>query len=102
PSSNRHLHSREAVLRRTVVIVIQRVARGLRGTEIRLDQRIGVARLARCQRTTTAAIFAGAILPTFLLAEIWQHVVIGPTDESIRGPAVIIAAVAAHVGHRID
>ena len=73
-----HLHSREAILPLTVVVVIEFVARAGGGLQISIDQRVPVARFARGHRSVTAAIGGRAALPAFLAAKVGQHVGIRP------------------------
>ena len=44
--ADRHLHAREAILDRAVVVIVERVAGASRRFEIGVDQRVLVARLA--------------------------------------------------------
>ena len=53
------------------------------------------------ERTIAAAPGVGSAFPGFLLLEVGQHLVIGEAGEPIGGPAVIVAAVATHIGHGI-
>src|SRR5262249_7257764 len=54
------------------------------------------------ERAVAAAIGAGAALPGFLLAEIGKRVRVGPGRQAARRPAVVVAAVAARIGHGVD
>src|SRR4029077_19850524 len=57
---------------------------------------------ADAQGPVAAAIVAGAALPGFLAAEIGQDIGVGPAGEPRGGPAVVVALVAADIGHRVD
>ena len=100
--ADRHLDAREAVLLGAVVIVGRRMAGLAAGVQIRLDQRVGVARVLDGERPVAAAIRVRAALPALLPPEIGQHVRVGPARQAVRGPAVVVGAVAADIGHRVD
>jgi hypothetical protein len=78
------------------------------GGEAGFDDRVGVTRRADAERPLIAtkggiaAIIAGAALPRFLPAEVRQDIGIRPAGEPGGGPAVVIAGVAADIGHRVD
>jgi hypothetical protein len=97
-----HLHSGEAILPLAVIVVIEFVARAGGGFQIRIDERILIARFARSHRSVAPAIVARAAFPAFLAAEIGQHVIVRPPAQAVRGPAGVVAAVAAHMSHGID
>ena len=100
--ADRHLPPREAFLLAAVEVVSPPVAgRGARGRES-FDDRIGKACIPRRQRAIAAAIGIGAAFPAFLPPEIGQHMCIGPLCEACGGPAIVIAAMAANVRHRVD
>src|SRR5712671_612781 len=100
--THRHLPAAETLLARAVVVGGRRMARrGARGRE-GVDQRIGETRGAHRERAVAAAEIAGAAFPRFLPAEIGQHMRIGPFRQAGGRPAVVVAAVAPHIGHGVD
>src|SRR5216684_1771681 len=100
--ANCHLHAGNAMLLRSVVIIIVGMA-GLDGRfDIGVDERILVSRLAYRERALPASIEACAALPGFLPAEIGEHVGIGPAGCAVCRPTIVVGAVAAHIRHGID
>ena len=100
--AHRHLPDAKTFLLGAVVIGRGLVARGKPCRRKRIDQRIGKPRHLRRQRAVAAAIKARAALPGFLAPEIRQHMHIGPRRKARGRPAVVIAAMAAHIGHGVD
>ncbi len=72
------------------------------GVDPGLIERVARLRPLRAERARAAAIFVLAALPGLAPFEIGQHVRIGPAARALLGPAVIIAAVAARIGHHVD
>ena len=97
-----HLPGAEAFLLGAVIVGRRLVSGGAAGRGEGIDQRVVKTRRLRRQRTLAAAIETGAAFPGFLAAEIGQHAGIGPSAQSGRRPALVIAGMAAHIGHRID
>jgi hypothetical protein len=97
-----HLNACKAVLLRAVVVVGHRQAGGSGSVDIGVAERILVAGHFRYERTIAAAIDVGAALPALLSPEIRQDMRIGPIRQALRGPAGIVGAVAAGVGHCVD
>ena len=100
--AHRHLPDAKTFLLGAVVIGRGLVARGKPRRGEGIDQRIGKPRHLRRQRTVAAAIKARAALPGFLAPEIRQHMSIRPRREPGGGPAIVIAAMAARIGHGVD
>src|SRR5947209_18563749 len=102
PVANRHLHAGNAMLLCGVIIIIVGMA-GLDSCfDIGVDERIFISRLAYRERAVPAAIEACASFPGLLPPKIGEHVGIGPARCTVRCPAIVVGAVAAHIGHGID
>src|ERR1700721_1763071 len=57
---------------------------------------------ANTQRSLAAAVLVGAAGPGFLAPEIWEHMGVGPVFQAALGPPVVVGAVSANIGHRVD
>jgi hypothetical protein len=99
---DRHLHACKAVLLGAVVILGRRQAGSAGSIHIGVAKRILVARRFRHQRTVAPAIGVASALPALLPPEIRQRMRVGPTRQTCRRPAVVIGAIAANIGHRVD
>ena len=102
PVADRVLAAAEALALRAVVIVRHRQARLARRLHPRGEQRIVGLGEFGAERAVAAAIFIGAALPGLAAAEIGQAVGVAPAVRAVPRPAVVIAAVAARVGHDVD
>ncbi len=92
----------ESLLLLAVVIVAHRQAGRAGSLQPGVVERIaGLCELG-ADRAGSAAPPIGAALPGLAAPEIGQHVGIGPAARTLLRPAVIIAAVAAGIGHHID
>jgi hypothetical protein len=100
--ADRHLHDREALLLAAVVVLDCPIACFPSGGREGVHDRIRVARVLSRERAVAATKSVGPFLPRFLTPEVWKHVRIRPCRQAVGGPAVIVAAIAAHVGHGID
>jgi hypothetical protein len=100
--ADRLLHPPKPFLLGAVVVGRLRHLQRRAGREAGLDQRVRKGRGPHGERPVAAAIVAGAGLPCFLPAEIGQHLGMGPALAPRRGPPVVIAPVAANIGHRVD
>src|SRR4051794_29889278 len=100
--ADRRLPAAETLLLCAVVIVSPWMPGSLARCGKGFDERVFVARPRCRQRSVTAAIFVSTALPAFLAEEIGQHMRIGPVRQARFGPAVVIAAMAAHIGHRVN
>ena len=96
------LAAAEALLLFAVVVGRHRIAAGLGGFEPGLVERVlGLGELG-AERSLTAAIRVGTVLPGFAAPEIGQHVRIGPAARTLLRPAVVVASIAARIGHDVD
>src|SRR5215471_12719621 len=96
------LQPAETLLLLRVVVLGERMPDARAGFQKRLAKRIFIAVEPRRQRSVAAAVCIGTALPRFLPPEIREHVRVGPAKETRRRPAVIVAAMAAHISHRVD
>ena len=93
----------DAVVLRPVEVVVPFQARPLRRLDIGIDQRLLERGEAHAERAVGAAIGTCAALPGLLLAEVGQRMRVGPARQVVLlGPAVVVAAVAARIGHGVD
>ena len=87
---------------RAVVVFGHREARGLGGVEPGVVDGIGGLGEFGADRPVAAAPRIGAALPGLATPEIGQHVGIGPAARTLLRPAVVVAAIAAGIGHHVD
>ena len=96
------LRAAESFLTRAVIVRRRRMACRNARLQKRIGERIGKVWHRGRKRPVAAAIGVGPALPILLPPEIGQHVRIGPVRQAHPGPAVIVAAMAAHIGHGVD
>ncbi len=99
----RELRQADAFEARAVEVRIPRVA-GLRaGLDERARIHAGLHHVGHVERAARAVVLAVAPeLVVLGLAEVRQNVGVAPAGVALRGPAVVVAAVAAHVHHPVD
>ena len=85
-----------------VEVVVPFQAGRLARRGVGLDQRVLEGGPAGASGPVAAAIRAWRRPPRFPASEIGQRVRIGPGRQSVRGPAVVVAAVTARIGHGVD
>ena len=100
--ADRRLQPAETLLLPGVVVLGERMPGARACFQERLAERIFIAVEPGRQRSVATAVGIGAALPRFLPPEIREHVRVGPAGETRYRPAVIVAAMAAHIGHRVD
>ncbi len=98
----RHLVHTDAFLFGAVEVVIAALARLFGGLDEDLAEAVRAAQVHHVQRPAAAVKGVGATFVVFGAFEVGQHVVIRPARIALRGPAVVIASVAACVDHRVD
>ena len=92
----------ETFLLLAVVVVGHGKARGLRRLEPGVVDRIAGLGEFGADRPRAAAPRILAALPGLAALEVGQHVGIGPAARALLRPAVVVAAVAAGIGHHVD
>ena len=99
---DRHVHRPEAFL----AIAVHVGGAGVAGLHAGFDkgrvERVGQGAARGVQRAGVAAIVVAARAETLGLAEVGQHLGIGPAGRAALGPAVVIQGVAADIGHAVD
>src|SRR5215471_8924910 len=96
------LAAAESFLLFAVVVVGHRKARSLGGLEPGpVDRIAGLGELG-ADRPGAAAPGVVAALPGLAAPEVGQHVGIGPAARALLRPAIVVAAVAAGIGHDVD
>ena len=92
----------EAFLLPAIIVVGHGEARGLGGVEPGVVDGIGGLRELGADRPCSAAPRICAALPGLAAFEIREHVGIGPAERTLLRPAVVVAAIAAGIGHHVD
>ena len=92
----------EALLLRGIEITRHRLAQLLAGRDKGLDQRIGETCAHGAQRPLATTVFTRSVFPGLGLAKVRQGMGIRPIQQAAGGPAVVVTAMAAHIGHHID
>src|SRR6202035_36245 len=95
------LAAAESLLLLAVVIRCERIAACLGGVEPGFVKRILRPCEFGAERARAAAPGVFAFLEGLAALEIGQHVGIGPAARALLRPAIIIAAVAARIGHHV-
>src|SRR5262249_38267940 len=96
------LPATEAFLLLAVVVLGERPVRLAGRVEPAVEQRIAIARIDDRERTVAAAPGVLALLPALAALEVRQDVGVRPAGAAVLRPAIVIAAVTAHVGHHVD
>src|SRR5271166_1540239 len=96
------LQPAKAFLLLPIVVRGERVTGAGAGFEECVAETVRIAVEPRRERTIGSPIGICSALPGLLPAEIGKHVGIRPVGEPGCGPAVIVAAVTAHVSHCVD
>ena len=92
----------EAFLPLAVVVVGDGKARRRRGFEPGVVERIAGLGELGADRPRSAAPAVLAALPGLAALEVGQHVGIGPAARALLRPAIVVAAIAAGIGHDVD
>ena len=92
----------EAFLLLAVVVRGERPVRLARGVEPAVEQRIAIARGDDGERAVAAPPGVRAVLPALAALEVGEDRGVRPAAAAVLRPAVVVAAVAAHVGHDVD
>ena len=100
--ANGVLAAAETFLLLAVVIRRERIAAGLGGREPGVVERVFGPGEFGAERSFAAAPSVGAVFPGLAAAEIGQHVRIGPAARALLRPAVVVAGIAARIGHDVD
>ena len=96
-----HLQAAETALLGRVVILGPAMAGRKPRRREGVHERIVVAAGLDAERAGAAAVQAVAALPCFGSLEIGQQRLVRPPLEAGRGPAGVVAAIAAHIGHGV-
>src|SRR5262245_51666399 len=64
--------------------------------------RVGEPILLDIQWDIATAVLVCSALPDFQPLEVWKHIVKRPTRQSTARPTIVVATMAADVGHSID
>src|SRR5579872_675490 len=99
---DRKIIAAEAFLLLAIEIVIDGVARLPAGFDEQVEERILAARAANGQRPPGAMKGVAALDMAFRLAKVWEDFRIAPAGKAELRPAIVIAAIAAHIDHAID
>ena len=104
---DRHVHRTEAFLAMAVHVGSAAVSGLDAGFDKGRVERVGQGSARGVQRPRVAAIAVAAIAvaaraEALGLAEIGQHLGIGPAGRAAFGPAVVVQGVAADIGHAVD
>ena len=102
PVADGVLAAAETFLLLAVVILGEGIAGLLRRLEPGVEDRIGRLGELRAERPLAAAPGVRAVFPGLGAIEVGQHVGIGPAARALLRPAIVIAAVAARIGHDVD
>src|SRR5262249_31295474 len=100
--ADRVLTATEALLLLGVVVLRAREPGLPAGLDPVVEDRIFRLRRLRAERTVRAAPLALSALPGLAAAEVRQHVALAPAARAVAGPAVVVARMAARVGHHVD
>ncbi len=92
----------EAFLPRAVVVVGHRQARCRGSLEPGVVERITGPCEFGADRPRAAAPAILAAVPGFAAFEVRQHIGVGPAARTLLRPAVVVAAMAAGIGHHVD
>ncbi len=98
----RHLVGAHALLLGAVEIRVVREPRLARRLDEYSLERVVRAQRRDMERPAAAVVFAAQGLVVLGALEVRQHVGVGPAGVAERGPAVVVAAVAADVDHGVD
>src|SRR5207249_8285680 len=96
------LAAAEAFVVLAVIIVAYGKARGFGGVEPGVVERIAGLREFGADRARSAAPTILAVLPGLAAPEVGQQLGIGPTARALLRPAIVVAAMAAGIGHHVD
>ena len=96
-----HLEAAKAFLLARVVVLRPRKPGRPAGLCERLDQRVPIPAALDVERAFGTPIGAGAAFPALQPAEIGQVMGIRPAVKALCREAIVVAPVAAHVGHRV-
>ena len=100
--ADRILAAAEALVLLTIVIVGHGQTCGPRGLDPGVEERIAGRGELHLQGAIAAAPGVAAIGEAFAAFEIGENVRVGPALAALLRPAVIVAAMAARIGHHID
>ena len=96
------VHARQAFLLMAVHVLGHRIAGLPPGLDPGRIERMIETAGGHVQRTLAAVVGVRALFVGLRLAEVRQQVAIVPAGQALLGPAVVVARVAAHVGHAVD
>ena len=96
------LRAAEALLVLAVVVLGQGPVRVPRRVEPAVEQGVAISRIDDRERAVAAAPGVLALFPALAALEVGQDVGIRPAVAAVLRPSVVVAAVAAHVGHHVD
>src|SRR3546814_4451609 len=85
-----------------VHVLGDRVAGLAAGLDPGLEQRVAAGAGGDLQRPVAAAVGIRSALVGLGLAEVGQHLAVVPAGKPALRPAVVVARMAAHVGHAVD